>query len=448
MVFNKIMRLMLLMSTSVTCAYAGTSQATSVSGPSFLFNSSVTRPRAILHAFDVSLTTITRPPTFQCDPVFSTIYPNFNTADMSPILNYVYAPSTAVNPTQAINRAGARGYTHIQISPMQYIPSNSNIWSAAYQPYVMVLYDPNYSDQTTAPYAYYLTAVNTALTAMGKSTVTDLQRYGVAIPDTAKSSQTITVGYMLQSPLYGGLSDLTNFILTAAGNPPFGIKQSNLNPTPKTNIGVIADVVFDQANFAMVETPLPLPDNSQVVPAKLHPMKIDNSFPEGATQDKNRYFPAGFFTQDDLNKNSWQFGPKLDLSNPLVQKMAVGYLRLLYDLGVAGVRVDDLPIISAASIIALSGQDAQYIANQQSAAIWKSIFTQANTAYTYTPQGSSTSVTLPGFSFNCGYGEYFWSYSPQVSPFIPIMPLVDFIIQGSWQVHALLIRVTAVLAIF
>ncbi|RZI46421.1 carbohydrate-binding module family 20 domain-containing protein [Candidatus Finniella inopinata] len=374
MFINKIIQNLLLVSALGASAYATGAQ--SVSGPTFLFKgngpldgsggaANPPRPRAILHAFDLSLTTITRPETFKPDDSTPSA---FTASKMDPISN------------SFIDRASNRGYSHIQISATQYNPTVYNVWSEAYRPLVMILDDPQ-ATSTSPSYnsrQAYLNTVKDALTSASGSTsnLIDLKKYGATIPDTANSGKYITVGYMLQSALYGGLTDLLPLI----------------NYAKAKNIGFVADVVFNQVDDFMKE----LKDKSKPSTSlfTLRPAYINGYTPQ---LDTTRVFPTdakgnGFFTPS--SSSSWNYGPQFNLSNSYVQDMIVGYLQFLYDIGIAGIRIDYLSATSPGN--------------------WQIILQKAYNK---------------GVTFNLGYGEKFDSWLPSISPYAQIMPLEDFTLQ-------------------
>ncbi|WP_130153530.1 carbohydrate-binding module family 20 domain-containing protein [Candidatus Finniella inopinata] len=306
---------------------------------------------------------------------------------------------------------------------MQYAPALLNTWNSAYQPYIMILNDQNLTQQPTtqskptalpvAPYAPYyprpfnepsyggyqcgfwkynapwespavfdsancilVNGVVPALKASGPAstsianTLSDLTSYGVSIPDSTSTAQNskknITVGYMPQSRLYGGITDLTTFI------------QAAKNVTP--SVGVIVDVVFAHVTFDMQDA-----TNKAV----LHPMKIAGL---NVAQDF-KTFPDGFFK----SQSSWEgFGPQLNLGNSYVQDMIVGYLRILRDIGVAGIRIDNSKATSPSN--------------------WQSIFQKAKNK---------------GITFDRGYGEAYDYSLSTVTPYAQVTPMEDFILQNS-----------------
>ncbi|RZI46733.1 carbohydrate-binding module family 20 domain-containing protein [Candidatus Finniella inopinata] len=114
--------------------------------------------------------------------------------------------------------------------------------------------------------------------------------------------------------------------------------------------------------------------------------------------------PTDFILPNKTNGSAWNFGPPLDPSSPGVQTMIAGYMQLLYDVGVVGIRIDDV---------------GDTITNNGNITNLKNIFAAK-------PQNAAATSKPPFSLFQMGYAEY---WNPQTSALIPyegVTPFEDF----------------------
>jgi|GEM_PF-5182163 len=290
----KLLLSALLLSTFSMPVHAITSSA--LDG-TLLFNKKQNWGHRIYHAFDL-------PYTSQTSIIGSTFSSETITA---PISNNLVA-------------IASRGYTHIQISPPHLTtPSISstvtqdgktptvishnqktNGWEFSYQPLLCVL-DEVYQAELDSVFGE---GIKTA------------SQYGVTINGKV-------VGYRLGSDRYGSLKDLKDLIDAANGK---GLK-------------IIADAVFNQTSGYM--TNKPVGSSPQFHPYTYVPTSGSEkaTYTWDTTVDLTSFFHP--YSMDPwYAPSSWVYGPDLNVENPVVQQMIVGYMQLLSDIGICGIRFD------------------------------------------------------------------------------------------------------------
>ncbi|RZI45644.1 carbohydrate-binding module family 20 domain-containing protein [Candidatus Finniella inopinata] len=311
----------------------------------------------IFHAFDLPYHTPT------------SIGPSF--AETPKYSDYTPGRAAATDPIDSnLATIANRGYTHILVSPAQASspsiplpPLNAsygqkltqqlvtqplsgggantvlpifrysyNAWECAYQPMLCVLdYQPpsgsgkSYQDELDGVFGKNGDGSSKKL----------VSQYGVSVNGKV-------VGYRLGCDRYGSMADLVALITNARAQ----------------NLGIIVDVVFNQTsgymtNYAGGPTG-PQPDSTGKYHSgpglldtnykQFHPYNYTNSGTGPATfaWDPNVDLTPFFdpYVYGGGGPKSWGGGPHLDSTKSDVQKMMVGYLRLLSDIGVAGVRFD------------------------------------------------------------------------------------------------------------
>ncbi|RZI45409.1 carbohydrate-binding module family 20 domain-containing protein [Candidatus Finniella inopinata] len=285
--------------------------------------------------------------------------------------------STDILNSAKLQDLANKGYTHIQLPPFQYCSPAQDGTKPKLGPS-----DKQYPDVWFLGYSNYICVLdsNYATTASGLEATggTDPKKYG-----TTATDGTTAIGYYLGSPRYGTMADLKALITAAQGYA----------------LGIIMDVQFNQVSFDLAGTGS---QSSAITnPSVLHPMTIPSGGSTPTLSSIN--FPSGFFNayQGEPNwdipsqaQTTWKFGPDLNTGHTKVQEMIVNYLKLLKDLSVAGLRVDGLKQIPISD--------------------WNAILSQARTA---------------GVTFNYGYGEAFNVTVPTLSPYVAIMPVLDFALQ-------------------
>ncbi|RZI47084.1 hypothetical protein [Candidatus Finniella inopinata] len=353
----------LLLSTLAVPACAVTSA--NLNGPVF-FNTADTpeRPR-IYHAFDLGYNLTSAPA-------------SFSGADATPLLGN--PPSTS---TTKLAQIAAKGYTHVLVSPPNVtIPlttpastiltsatatasttlAPNNSWSLAYYPYICNLsYAPSGGNT-------YQTDLNTAFQTLGLPE-TPYYKYGYTLNDGT------VVGYRLGSDRYGSANDLATLI----------------NAANALKLGVIVDVVFHQTGFqggSLGSSPSTSSSGATTYAVNYSPNSYKlsteplsyaattsvtntvttansttgNSGPSTLTTGNMKVTTTvsasgttivtttpsptvNFFKQTPTTlanpaySTTTYYSDTLDTNQPAVQTMIAGYLQLLKDMGVAGIRI-------------------------------------------------------------------------------------------------------------
>ncbi|WP_165380294.1 alpha-amylase family glycosyl hydrolase [Candidatus Finniella inopinata] len=341
---NNIKNLLLLALLTSPFSVDASNLAT-LDGPSFCFDRTQKFQR-IYHAFDLPY----------CQEIDRK--KTFDDEDMTPII-------------KRLGGIKARGYTHVQISPPQLSkPSHStlshstanegDIWYLAYQPYVCVLGN----------------AYKQELSAVLEKPGADLRsQYGITLSDGS------VIGYHVGNGRYGSLTDLKTLIEAAK----------------KVGLGIIADAVLNHAAF---DHGGPSKEVKDMVISDFHPIAYNASANTFALSGLN--FPDDFFHANPgpefkLGQDTWDWGPDLNTGNPIVQKMIVGYLKLLHNLGITGFRFDAM----------------RHIASDEFQTILKTLKTE-----------------IKDFSM-CGYGEVWDTNYSSLDPYLALAPLGDFVMMGT-----------------
>ncbi|RZI46189.1 alpha-amylase family glycosyl hydrolase [Candidatus Finniella inopinata] len=314
----------LLLSTFSLSVHAVTSAA--LDG-TLLFNHKQNFGHRILHAFDLPYAKLTGiGPTFASEKVTAPINDNLAAIARAGYTDIQISPPSLSTPSthmlpgpidpKKLQPQVYQGLKQGAPVPAIPVPSKSyNAWEFAYQPLLCVL-DSTYQAELDAVFGKHTDG----------SSKKHVSQYGVTVNGKV-------VGYRLGCDRYGSMADLVTLINNA--------KAMGLN--------IIADGVFNHTsgyntNYSGADAE----DNY----TKFHPFTYvpqDGSTPATYTWDKSVdltdfYTPfREFEDQPDSIKfapDSWVFGPDLAVDNPDVQKMIVGYMQLLSDVGLCGMRFD------------------------------------------------------------------------------------------------------------